>query len=791
MLRNFLKITLRNFLKNKSYVFINLIGLGFSLACCIVGYLNYKYVADFDQNHLNHDRIFKVHAYKPVQDNQVEMGITPLPLGEQIKDRYADVSKSSRYASNGFVLKKDLKVFNQNIGFADEDFLEMFTFPLKYGNKEAFLDPSNIILSKEASETYFGTEDPTGEIIYLLNDEGEQISMTVGGVFERIPSNSSIGFRGLTHFDNYMKFSNVESSDWARFIAGTFVMTANGVTPQNLLDDINENFITIQNEARQDFRFSAYYLVRLTDLGSHVTEMAYNWLSEPPPPPAIVVPFIMAGLMLLIACFNFTNTSIAISSKRLKEIGIRKVMGGSRIQLIAQFMGENLLLSFLSMLVALLIAYFLVPTYNALWDFIDLKLDLTQDFEIYGFLLGLLVLTSVIAGGYPSLYISHYQPVKILRGSLSLGGTNWFSKTLLGLQYMLTIIALISSLAFANNAKYQSTVDIGFAKENIMGVRIGSMSEYENFLNLVKSDPAVEQAVGTSNHIGWWHSIRNVKSEDKEIEASLLSLGIDYAEIMDLEILNGRYFDPELYDYDRTSSVVVNEVMVEEMQWEEPLGKVLVLQDTIRLTVVGVMKNFYQFGFFDPVLPSAYRLSDKEQMNFVVIKSQMDPTTFYDEMEAKWYEVAPTKPFNSGFQSEAIDELVTVNRNIMKMFVFLGLLALVLSSIGLYTLVSLNMIKKVKEIGVRKVLGASIQQILVLMNRQFFFLLLIFTMIGSVLSYLAIDALMASIFSLYQALTVLTVLIPFLSLLSIAVLLASLRVFKTANQNPVTSLRYE
>lgn len=791
MLRNFFKITTRNFLKNKSYVLINLLGLGLSLACCIVGYLNYQYTSDFDKNHLNHEKIFKIHAYKEVQNDAVQIGITPLPLGDQIKDRYSGISNTARFASSGLVIKKELKVFNQNIGFAEPNFLEMFTLPLKYGSAMALSDPSKIILSSTVSESYFGTDDPTGETIYLITSEGEQMLMTVGGVFEKIPQNSSIRFSGLTHFDNYFKVRNKETNDWSEFIAATFVLTENGQLPESLLDDLNQNYVAVQNQARPDFKFSEYYAVRLSELAQHVTDMPYNWLNEPPPPPAVTVPFIMAGLMLLIACFNFTNTSIAISSKRLKEIGIRKVMGGSRKQLIAQFMGENMLLSFMSILVALLIAYFLVPTYNALWDFIDIKLSLTENLEIYGFLVGLLMLTSIIAGGYPSLYISQYQPVHILRGSVSLGGTNLFSKLLLGFQFMFTIIGLIASLAFANNAQYQSTVDIGFAKENILGVRVSSQAEYNKFFNLTQGNPSVEKVVGSYNHIGWWHAIRNVRSEDVEIEASMLQLGVDYADIMDLKLLEGRYFDRDLYTYDRNNSIVVNEEMVKDMGWEKPLGKVVVLQDTIRLNVVGVMKNFHQFGFFEPVPPSVFRLCDRESMNFVVLKSSMTPNKLYEEMEASWYEVAPDKPFDASFQSEAIDALVMVNRNIMKMFLFLGFLALVLSSIGLYTLVSLNMIKRRKEIGVRKVLGATIQQILVLMNQQFFWLLLIFTAIGSGLSYFAIDALMGSIFAVYQAASVATVLVPFLTLLFVAVTIASIRIFKTATQNPVKSLRYE
>ncbi len=790
MLFNFFKITFRNFRKNKSYVFINLLGLGLSLACCIVGYLNFKYAADFDKNHENHEQIYKVHGYKEVQNNNVQIGITPMPLGDQIKDRFTGITHTSRYASNGLVLKKELKVFNQNIGFAEEDFLEMFTLPMKYGDAAALKDQTKIILSAETAESYFGETDPTNEIVNIITSDGEQIPMIVGGVFETIPRNSSIRFSGLTHFDNYIKIEERESNDWSHFIAGTFVMT-DGRYPENLLDDINSNFIQIQNEARQDFKISEYYLVGLTSLGKHVTDIPYNWLNEPPPPPAITVPFLMASLMLLIACFNFTNTSIAISSKRLKEIGIRKVMGSNRSQLIAQFMGENLILSFLAMVVGVVMAMYLTPVYDALWDFIDIKLDLTSDLEVYGFLIGLLIATSIVAGAYPSLYISRYRPVKILRGSLTLGGTNLFSRLLLGGQYLLTIIALISSLAFANNAKYQSEVDIGFSKENILGVRVNSQSEYESYYNLVSTSADVESAIGSSSHIGWWHYIRNAKSEDKEIEVSLLNLGIEYDEMMDLEILQGRYFDPELYEYDRANSLIVNEVFVKEMGWDDPIGKVVQLNDTLRVNVIGVMKNFYQFGFFEPVLPSGFRLCNKDDMNFVVVKSQLNPTDFHDKMEALWYEVAPNKPFNSQFQAESIDQVVSVNQNITKMFVFLGFLALILSSIGLYTLVSLNIIKRVKEIGVRKVLGASINQILVLMNRQFFWLLLIATIIGSVLSYLAIDALMASIFSLYQAITYFTVLAPFLGLIAIAVLIASFRIFRTAVRNPVDSLRYE
>lgn len=791
MLKNFFKITFRNFRKNKSYVFINMLGLGLSLACCIVGYLNWKFAAEYDQNHANHERIFKVQIYKDVQNQNVPYGISPLPLGEAIKDKITGITHTSRYIETGLVLKKELKVFNQGIAFAEDDFLEMFTYPMKYGNESAFFDRSKIILSNYTANTYFGENvDPTGEIITIIAEDGKQYPMTVGGVFEQIPQNSSVRFSALTHFDNYLKIREVENTDWKQFVAATFVMT-DGSFPQNLLDDINSNYVEVQNKARDDFKIGSYYAVQLTDLGSIAESIRANWLSQPPPPPAVVVPMIMAFLMLLIACFNFTNTSIAISSKRLKEIGIRKVMGSDRKQLIAQFMGENLMLSFLSMLVALGFAYFLVPAYSAMWDFITLELNLVSDSEIYLFLIGLLVLTSVIAGGYPSLYISAYQPVNILRGSLSLGGTNWFSKTLLGLQYMLTIIAMISALAFSNNAEYQSKVDIGFQKENIFGVRVENKSEFDRFYNLVSQMPEIEQLTGTTHHIGWWTYGRTLRAGEQEVESDMMNFSLNYKDLMELSMKDGRYFDKDLYEFDKENSIIMNEALVKEFGWDEPIGKIVQIDDSTRLSVVGVMEDFYMYGFFDPVEPCAFRLADKEEMNFVVIKSPVTPTELRDKIESKWYEVAPNTPFNATFMDEELAGTDEVNTNISTMFKFLGALALILSSIGLYTLVSLNIIKRVKEIGVRKVLGASINQILVLMNKQFFWLLLIFAILGSVLSYLAIDALMASIFAVYQAISVFTVLAPFILLMFIAVFIASSRIFRTAIKNPVESLRYE
>ncbi len=789
MLRNFFKITLRNFSRNRAYVLINLVGLGLSLACCIVGYLNWKFGADYNQNHLNHDRIYKVHTYKIVQGEQVQYGITPIALGEQIRDQIPGISHYSRYQSINYVIKKENNVLERNVAFGEDDFFEMFTFPFKYGDKSALLDKSQIILSTEMAETYFGSTDPRGERMTLIDGDGNEHPFIVGGVLEKIPLNSSMTFNAITHYDNFIDFREIKSDDWKFFNAATFVMS-DGQYPENLLDFMNANSIEQQNKARENFQIDGYYLEKLTTLAENSDGIRSNWLNNAPPSSAIIGPVIMAIQLLLIACFNFTNTSIAVSSKRLKEIGIRKVMGSRRKQLIAQFMGENLILCFASLLVGLAIADALVPSYSAIWSFIDLELSYADNTEIYFFLAGLLIITALIAGAYPSLYISKYQPVKILRGNFQLGGSSKFSKVLLGTQYMLTALALISALSFYNNTQYQEAFDLGFSKDKMLSIDIENQSQLTSFRPVVEQMPEITAIASTFNRIGDWNYSRTLKSGDSEVEADMMDFSTEYFDFMDLKMVEGRFFDSNLQANDRKNSIVVNEQLVREFGWEKPLGQIVRIDDSTRLTVVGVISDFYDQGFFDGVDPTGIRLSQKDVDYFLLVKSEMDPVRLYDMLESEWLKLHPNKPFDAEYEN-SFSNAEDVNVNIMYMFQFLGVVALILSTIGLYTLVSLNIIKRVKEIGVRKVLGATVNQIIILLNTEFFWLLLISASIGAAGSYFALDALMGSIFEVYQAATILTVMLPFVFLILVALSIASTTILKIALKNPVESLRYE
>jgi len=715
-----------------------------------------------------------------------------LPLGSQIAEKRSEFEAVSRYTENTLVFKKGTSIFNERVGYADPDFLNIFSYPLKYGQKEAFLDPGNLFISSEVAERFFGDMDPTGELITVILEDGSKNTMKVGAVMEKIPQNTSMRMSAITLWDNYLKFNDTNDNNWKSFIAGTFIKLKENSNVAELEKWLNSNYIDVQNKARDDWKVANYDIVSLDAFSDMAENLRSQWLNEPPPKPAIVAPFIMAILLLLIACFNFTNTAIAISSKRLKEIGIRKVMGGTRKQLIYQFMGENLVLTLISLLVGVGIAFFLVPVYSAMWDFIDLKLDFLTNPEILLYLFALLLFTSIIAGIYPSLYISGFQPVSILKGTVKIKATSLFSKILLSSQFAFTIIGMVASIAFTRNAMYQSTLDVGYRSEDIFSIYFEDPSEYEKMKGRMEQMPGIVKVAGTEHDIGSWTYGRTLESESKKLEANMMNFGLDYIHMMELKLKSGRLWTKDLEEFDKENSIIVNETLVNEFGWEDPIGKIVQIDDSSKLSIVGVIEDIHIWGFWDKVEPLGIRISDREQYNFIVAQTEEGKVLpMQDEMENLWYDVVPDKPFNSWTKDSYLEDSELVNANITKMFGFIGALAFILSLIGMFTLVSLSVIKRIKEIGIRKVMGAAISQIIILINIPFFWILGIAISTGVVLSYLAIDALMGSVFAYYKAIDALSIGIPVVLMISIAFSISSTRIGMAAVQNPVKSLRYE
>ena len=330
MFRNYLKVTLRSISRNALFVLINIITLGVALAICIVAYLNSKYDADWDKHHVNGSEIYKVIFSREVQGQQQQYSATPLPIGSMIGENFSGVEQVIRYTGSYSPLKVGIDNFSKRIGYVDPVFMDLFTVPVIKGSAGAIRDRQNILIDDRIASIYFGEEDPIGKLMSIFSDNGEEFTYTVGGVFEHVPLNSTFYFEVLCQMDNYIDMWGVDETNWENWIASTFLHIPNPEQAETI-ETLLQQLVEPHNNAREDFQITDFQLIPFPDVGHEAWDWWSTWwLRQSFHPAAVGAPPIMALLILLIACFNFTNTSIAFSSRRLKEIGVRKVAGGHR-----------------------------------------------------------------------------------------------------------------------------------------------------------------------------------------------------------------------------------------------------------------------------------------------------------------------------------------------------------------------------------------------------------------------------------------------------------------------------
>ena len=794
MLKNQLLITLRNMLKNKLYLFINIFGMGIAIACCIIGYFNYDFNASFDESHLNAPTIYRVGSVRKFQNELTEFGYVPIALGNAIKQNVKDVDEVIRYSPGGGNFRVKTELFNSEISYVDPVFFKVFTFEFVEGNGD-LKDRSEIVISDELAVKYFGQDKALGKPLTQMLDSGKTKEYTVAGVFKKQPSNSSFYVEAFSHYDNTFEFDNTPGYDentW-RFRNTLFLQIKDPSRVASIQAQIKP-YAENNNKIREDFIID-HFLVE-SFVGMAVRD-SYNdkngtWTRDGSPLAAVVGIGLMGIFVLLIAIFNMTNTAIAISSRRLKEIGIRKVMGSTRKHLIIQFIGETTLICFLALVVGVLIEkLFLMPAFNALWPEFNLTANYFGRPGFTIFLVATLLFTSVLAGSYPAFYISKFQPTSILKGTLKFGGTNIITLILLCLQFVISLAGIVSSFAFVDNARFQRDFDMGFARKGVVFTNVNGRSEFETYRNAMASNPDIISITGTQAHLYASGFNDPIKHEDKEIEVDIMDVSADYMATIGIKIKEGRNFTEDS-ETDRKESVIITEGLAGKLGMTKPIGKEIIWLDSVKYYVVGVVQDIYNNGMWEKMDPIMFRYAAKDNINHILVKAPTDKLVEVNKfMEAKWKEIFPDRMYDGNFMDEEMVEADTVNANLVKMFVFLGVVALLLSATGLFTLVSLNIIRKMKEIGVRKVLGASVGNIATVINGKFVLLLIIACVGGAPLGYAMSAALMGSIWDYYQAVTITSMLISSAILFIASGLSIGYKVFSTTRLNPALVLRDE
>ena len=792
MIRNFLLIALRNLRKNKNYVIINTLGLGIALACCITAYLLLAYNIEFDNFHADEkvDKIYRVHTHmiNTTEGKSYQVIGAPINLAPFAAVDISGIKQYTRYVSESGYVRNENDSFNENLTFVDSTFFEMFDFPLIHGSHQSFKDLHSIFLSQETAKKYFNQENPVGKVLTLNFVNQTEINVVIGGVVDKIPLNNSFNFDMIMRIEHFMDIHNLEPDDWKdwRDPATFFEVTSHEQAP--VISQQLGRYIERRNEERKDVNVKSY---QLEQYKSKFGEDAVAWaqINMRMSPLPLIIFVSMATMILLIACFNMTNTSMAMTAKRMKEVGIRKVIGAVKWQIITQFLFETIVIILLALIAGLTMSQVIVPAFTSMW-----KLQYgMQDLGGLNLLITLLILvffTSLLAGIYPAIFNSRVRPIILLKGNAKIKGTNNLTRSLITIQFALSVIVLIAGVTFIQNTKYQEKADFGYDKEMVLLVKVQGEKEFEVMEKEVGLNPQILEVGGTAHSLGWNNYPAPVSFGATEYEIRHYGVGKSFFKIMGLEALEGRFPNLESEE-DLKNAVVVNKAFLEKTGMQDPIMKVIEVHERKR-RIVGIVENHIDnlYRSKDPE-PAVFYPAFPNQYQYLLVRADPDDLLPIQKfLKATWKKQFPDKPFQYHFHEELLlDSLRETNTNLEKIFLFLTVLGGLLSASGIFALASLNIEKRVKEIGIRKTLGASLQNILALMNKEFMIILAIAGILGSFGGYFLTDTLLGEIYAYHIDVGILPVIICALMIFSIGISTTGITILNAAKSNPVDTLR--
>ena len=790
MFKNYLLITFRNLYKNRVFALINILGLGIAISVCIVAYFNQMFAYDFDRWHENFDEIYRVTSYRQMQDRDQEYGLVPVPIGLNLREDIPAVSKSARLMRSYSPVKVGIENFNRQVSYVDPEFLDIFTFTLVSGNRESIENPNYVMVSEEMADVLYGEDGAIGKPVSIFNDNNEEFTYTIGAVYEDLQQNSSFRIDILTNIENFLTMWKMDETNWKSFSRALFIQVPDPSSLDVVMQGL-ESYIPVQNEVNESFVVNGFNLVPMKDVKNNSRETRNSGLMPGLHPAAVVAPLIMALTILLIACFNFANTAIASAGKRLMEIGTRKVVGALRRQLLVQFLFENYIICFLALMVGIVGAYFLVPAYSSMWEYMTIILTFTEYGSFWIFLILLLVLAGFLAGAYPALYISSFRPLIIFQSRTRLGKGGPLAKILLAFQFSISVLSIVSGIIFTMNARYQETVDMGYVRDELIVVPIHTQN-FQSYYETVVKNPMILSAAGTQVHIGFGSYRRSIEDEQTEMEVNIMDVGPDYLETMGLTVLDGRIFSRNRAEADRAKSVVINQMMVDAFGWEYPIGKQIYRDDTIQYTVIGVVKDFFINGMWVKIDPTLLKLPPEDIFYSMAIRAEAgNLPEVLDYLRETWKGLYPNYPFTGRCQEDTLEEEKNINRSIKQLYIFLAIVATLLSMTGLYTLVSLSILNRTKEVGIRKVMGAPVSNIFLVLSKGFLINLAISSVFGCVGGYFLSEMLLDSIWEQYLDFTPAIYIYSVLIIFVVTSITIEGKIYHAAQRNPVTCLRYE
>ncbi|MCP4725581.1 MAG: FtsX-like permease family protein [bacterium] len=785
MFTNYLKIAFRIIKRQKAFSLINLVGLTIGLTSCILIMLYVDFELGYDKFHENADNIYRVVMKQPgnfVAGSTSDMWVVSPAILKTTWDReLPDIVKSARTGGTSAVIENDGSLFDERFFVADPEFLDIFTFPLIAGDKEtALIEPFKLILTERMALKYFGDEDPLGKTLSSTNREYQ-----ITGIIKDPPKNSHLQFDFILSFSTYniTRARTVNSDNWMNNPFDTYLSL-----PENIdLDAFDEKLRKYDFEGFGGTTWS-FHVQPLNDIHFNRDirgrgDIRYIYI------------FSGVGLLILfIACFNFINLSTARSTSRARELGIRKVVGAYKRQLIKQLLGESVIFSLISLILSVLIIRLILPVFSYLIGN-ELSFSRLMDMNALLAIFGLSLFVGLISGSYPAVILSSFKPVNILRGNLNLGrkGGSLFRNSLVVLQFVISIVMIVSTITLYNQLNFMRNKKLGYQNEHIltMGTRGINFDTFKSELIKNANISKVSGSSGLPTRVGW----SNIGAWEGKDEADnpffyRLNVDFDFMDLYGLEIINGREFSEE-FGSDKGKSYILNEAAVKRIGWDDPIGQKFGFWEVEEGRIIGVVKDFHFESLHKVITPLGIGVYDRENFNYISVRinsQNIDDTIQY--IDNIWKEINPSRPFDYTFIDEQLDRMYRSERRMTESFGYFTLIAIFIACLGLFGLVSFITVQKTKEIGIRKVLGANVPMIINLLSKEFVLLVIISNLFAWPLGWFAMSKWLET-FAFRIDLSVLFFIFAGFIALLIALATISYQAFRAAAANPVDSLRYE
>jgi putative ABC transport system permease protein len=792
MFRNYLKIAWRNLWRNKAFSAINIVGLSVGLASCMLIYLYTMDEVSYDRFNVNAQNIYHLVVDSKTPDGSAGKSSSTGDIpGPSFKRQLPEIQDYVRIQGADYTVRRGTEIFDQPALFADSNFFSVFTFPAIAGNEQSALkDIHSVVLSEEVAEKYFGKQNPVGKTLDLKVDDKFQ-PFTVTAVIKKSPQNSSIKIQMLLP-----KKLNGMDNQWINSFENTFIVVRSGTDIKRLDAKLNKVFMTDAatqlKQALDQFGFKVkmtYSLQPLLGMHTSVDYPADNGLVDNSNP---MYSYILTGIALFImaiACINFVNLTVARSLKRAKEIGIRKVVGGQRKQLIVQFLGESFILSFIAFVFAIILVELALPTFNTLSNK-ALAFSYLISFKLVAGYIGIFLLTGLLAGFYPALVLSGFNPVQSLYNRTQYAGKNYLSKSLVVLQFTLATFLIISTITIYSQFNYLMHFDLGYNDKNVVSITAFGLDKQKLpvFKNEMLKDPYVSSV--TADQGGRWGTMAHINNGQQQM-FDMKHIDEDYLPLFQVPIVKGRNFSKAIVS-DSANSVLVNEEFVKQAGWKKPVGEVVdFFYIKKKYNVIGVVKNYHFLSLTEKMSPILYTMRPSYPWRNIFVKiSDQNKSEALNQIQKEFKSEFPFIPYQYKFKDAEVAEQYDKEAKWKQIVTFGAVLTIFISCIGLFGLATLSAERRKKEIGIRKVLGASVEGIVRQLSTDFAKLVLLSAAISTPAAWWAMHKWLEA-YPYKIDINAWIFLGAAVFVLLIALITVSFQTIRAAVANPVASLRSE